>query len=80
MKSNTNINKIDDAMSELCSLFDSGELRASVDMAGFLVDIATEIKTLRELLTDAVELAGVGCIPTKRRLDDWTDVLCGDSE
>ena len=40
MKSNNDAKKIDAAMSNLCSLFDSGELRASADMAGFLIDVA----------------------------------------
>jgi len=78
MGSNKDRGKIDAAMAELCSLFDSGELRASVDMAGFLGDVAGEVKLLRDLLGDAVDLAGGGCMPHDERLDTWKAALGGN--
>lgn len=68
---------IEDVFSRLCSLYQSGELRASADMVGFLSDVCDEIEILRELLGDAVDLAGSGCMPHDERLDSWKAALGG---
>lgn len=47
-RSNTYKQKIDEAFTRLVSLFESGELRASANMALFLHEVCDEIIRLRE--------------------------------